>query len=363
MDYYEEFGLSSSATTEEIRSAYRRLVRLFHPDQLQDPELRRLAECQMKRLNAIYEVLSDPDKRRAYDLELAHATIETRTAQRVIPEQVRRGIFLRRNAPWAAAAAAALIVLYGWLAQLPGRDVDRVRAVTSGSGALGSPVSEGAPVSQPVPGKPSRAREEREVRRRTAAELERLRRALADAEAQRDAARAELARLSKTHLAVHGQDGPGAGEPFEPLPAVTHPAPVDGIEPPAPTASSTHGLSGAWFYVPQTIDFASRDLYPPEYIDLVITEEQGMVRGRYRGRYRVPDRAISPEVDFRFEGQVNDEGLYSWFGRGGARGEVRLRLISPETLQVVWLASDLGRQMGLGSGTAVLVRQRRSERP
>jgi curved DNA-binding protein CbpA len=361
MDHYEEFGLSSSATTEEIRSAYRRLVRLFHPDQLQDPELRRLAECQMKRLNAIYEVLSDPDKRRAYDLALAQATLETRAAQRVIPEQVRRGISLRRNAPWAAAAAAALIVLYGWLTQLPDRDLDRVRAVTSG--APGSAFSGGAPVSQSVPGKPSRTREEREVRRRTAAELERLRQVLADAEAQRDAARAELARLSRTHLAAHSHDASGAGEPFEPPPTVTHPTPRDGIEPPAPTASSTHGLAGAWFYVPQTIDFASRDLYPPEYIDLVITEDQGMVRGRYRGRYRVPDRAISPEVDFRFEGQVNEEGLYPWFGRGGARGEVRLRLISPETLQVVWLASDLGRQMGLGSGTAVLVRQRRSERP
>lgn len=363
MDYYDEFGLSSSATTEEIRSAYRRLVRLFHPDQLQDPELRRLADCQMKRINAIYEVLSDPDKRRAYDLALAHADLETRTAPKVIREQVRRGICLRRNAPWAAAAAAAVIMLYGWLAQLPGRDMDRVEAVTSNSVAVGGAFSDGAPASRPVPGKPSQSRGERETRRRTSTELERLRQALADAEAQRDAARAELARLSRSHLPAHGQDGPSAGEPFEPPPAVTHPAPVDGIEPLVPTASPTHGLAGAWFYVPQTIDFASRDLYPPEYIDLVITEEQGMVRGRYRGRYRVPDRAISPEVDFRFEGHLNEEGLYAWHGRGGARGEVRLRLISPETLQVVWLASDLGRQMGLGSGTAVLVRQKRAERP
>lgn len=361
MDYYEQFGLSSSATAEEIRLAYRRLVRLFHPDQLQDPELRRLAECQMKRLNAIYDVLSDPDKRRAYDLARAHATIEVRAAQPVVAEQVRRGIFLRRLAPWAAAAATAVMALWGWLAQPPGRNVDRVKTVTSGSGAAPSALSEGAPTAQPASGEPSRARQERAPRRRMAGELERLRQALADAEAQRDAARAELARLSKTYLPFHGPDAPGAGEPFEPPSAVTQPTPVDGIEPPVPAGSSTHGLAGAWFYVPQAIDFASRDLYPPEYIDLVITEDRGVVRGRYRGRYRVPDRAISPEVDFRFQGQVNDEGLYSWFGRGGARGEVRLRLISPETLQVVWLASDLGRQMGLGSGTAVLVRQRRSE--
>ncbi len=357
MDYYEEFGLSPSATAEQIHAAYRRIVRLLHPDRLQDPELRRLAECQMKRLNAVYAVLSDPAKRKAYDLSLGHASEKT-----FVSEPVGRGLLCRRNAPWTAVAALAVVVL-GCLMKLPGRNVDRVKAVAAQGEAVRRLVLEEPPTTRSPSEKPAPARGEWEGGRRTAAELERLRRALAEAEAQRDAARAALARLNSMHLPVAGPDAPGAGEPSEPPPPVPHPAIPDSSEPPDSGPVSPSGLAGAWFFVPQTIDFASRDLYPPEFIDLVITEEQGMVRGRYRGRYRVPDRAISPEVDFRFEGQVNEEGLYSWFGRGGARGEIRLRLISPETLQVVWLASDLGRQMGLGSGTAVLVRQRRSERP
>lgn len=71
MDYYEEFGIPRSASTEEIRRAYKSLVRLLHPDQIQDPDLKRLAEGQMKRINEIFAVLSDSDRRRAYDLPQA----------------------------------------------------------------------------------------------------------------------------------------------------------------------------------------------------------------------------------------------------------------------------------------------------
>ena len=72
MNFYEEFGLSPSASAEEIAQAHKRLARLLHPDQLQDEDLRRLAECQMKRLNAIYAVLSDPQQRLAYPLAVGY---------------------------------------------------------------------------------------------------------------------------------------------------------------------------------------------------------------------------------------------------------------------------------------------------
>src|SRR6266536_368546 len=70
MDYYEEFGVERTAGREEIRQAYKRLVRLLHPDQCRDNEVRRLADLQMKRLNGILQKLTDPVERTRYDVQL-----------------------------------------------------------------------------------------------------------------------------------------------------------------------------------------------------------------------------------------------------------------------------------------------------
>jgi curved DNA-binding protein len=62
--YYVLLQVSPEASQEEIRSAYRRLARRYHPDGTDpNPQLMRL-------LNAAYEVLRDPAKRRQYDLFL-----------------------------------------------------------------------------------------------------------------------------------------------------------------------------------------------------------------------------------------------------------------------------------------------------
>ena len=67
MNHYEELGLANSASSEEIRKAYRVLSRLLHPDQQTDNDLRRAAEMQMRRVNAMVAVLLDPERRRHYD--------------------------------------------------------------------------------------------------------------------------------------------------------------------------------------------------------------------------------------------------------------------------------------------------------
>lgn len=63
MDYYEILGLSSGASQEQIRRAYRTLAKKYHPDRNPSPE----AAARMSEINDAYDVLSDPVKRRAYD--------------------------------------------------------------------------------------------------------------------------------------------------------------------------------------------------------------------------------------------------------------------------------------------------------
>src|SRR5258708_2668158 len=65
--YYDELGVAPDASPEHIRDSFRLLVRLLHPDQQTDQQLKDSAERQMRKLNRIYAVLSDPDRRCRYD--------------------------------------------------------------------------------------------------------------------------------------------------------------------------------------------------------------------------------------------------------------------------------------------------------
>src|SRR5260370_23919695 len=63
-DYYETLGDSKTATDEEIRTAFRKLARKYHPDVAKD---KKAAEEKFKQINEAYEVLSDPEKRTKCD--------------------------------------------------------------------------------------------------------------------------------------------------------------------------------------------------------------------------------------------------------------------------------------------------------
>jgi len=63
-DFYKVLGVKEDATADEIKKAYRKLARAYHPDQNQDKPN---AEERFKGIQGAYEVLSDPKKRKQYD--------------------------------------------------------------------------------------------------------------------------------------------------------------------------------------------------------------------------------------------------------------------------------------------------------
>ncbi len=70
-DYYEILGIDRSANADEIRRAFRQLAKKYHPDVSKEPE----AEAKFKEINEAYAVLSDAERRAAYD-RYGHAGLE-----------------------------------------------------------------------------------------------------------------------------------------------------------------------------------------------------------------------------------------------------------------------------------------------
>ena len=62
-DYYSALGVARDATADDIKKAFRKLARKYHPDVSKERD----AEARMKEVNEAYTVLSDPEKRAAYD--------------------------------------------------------------------------------------------------------------------------------------------------------------------------------------------------------------------------------------------------------------------------------------------------------
>jgi len=352
--YYEELGVAPDASPEQIHDSFRSLVRLLHPDQQTDPQLKEIAERQMRKINRIYAVLSDPDRRRRYDdsLEEDHRppTIIFNPSSEV---NVRR---LMSRLVWVGAGLVGVVVLI-WLASSgPAAQPVRGRERVGNAPRGGSP---GTSVGDLV------------------AENEQLRSDLSVAQTERDAAIRQL-RRSRGFEAKN--PGPAETHSEEPLPvrpalplstAVTElPSPMKPAAPPPPSrpfrdtpvrpaAAPVQSFAGFWFYSRGAQGAHNNAaLYPPEFIEATIDELGGVVTGKYRARYEIVDRAIPPDVNFEFSGTANGPVVVCpWTGPGGAKGQITLKITTDNVMQVDWNTSSLGSMQGLVAGTAKLTRR------
>lgn len=359
--YYEELGVAPDASPQQIRDAFRLIVRILHPDHQTDPQLREVAEKQMRRLNRVYAVLSDPAKRREYDETLEEVPAPALPLSPSRPRRFGRHI---AKIPWVAALLVSAGILF-WLALdfTPG---NQSRPADANSVPVASAPSAQEESSRRTPASASH---------RDAEEIARLRAELKTANAERDEAvqRLDSALASAVKSAAPAPSSNAGNWPIETAPSQTTPPltinelPSAAKTPAAPNAAPpariqrppNRKLAGFWFYAkpPEGQKNKNPSLYLPEYIEATITEDGSGIHGRYRSRFLIADRAISPDVDFTFSGTLNGtQCSCQWNGAGGAKGELTLKLTGENSMRVDWIANEMG-SLGLGSGTAVLTRR------
>jgi hypothetical protein len=321
MDYYEELGVDRSASASEIRHAYKGLVRLLHPDHCEEEGSRQMANLQMKRLNGVLAMLTDPVARAKYDWAISPRPAAVR----------RRGFGWAPPWFWPAIGALACLGLALVVSHKP-----RPEPTESEPRDPAPPIA-AAVTTTPVRPKPAGLRRPGRASRRPSAAPE-----------------VELPPELPMAEPAPGRPVPeGAGPILRDVEfsAPLFPAAESGSAPARPA------LAGEWLFVPSPGSDPS-GLYPPEYIELRVTERLGVLHGRYRARYRIADQAISPTVSFQFEGGMEAHGTrLPWRGAGGSHGDVTLRLLTNGALEVTWVANQMGTDLGLISGTATLVRK------
>ncbi len=322
LTYYDDLGLSARASNEDVRQAYLNLVRLLHPDLASEPSLKRFSENQLKRVSRAYAVLSDPDRRRRYDAQLARTDEEEPEE----PVSARRSMGRSRARAWITLGwlicAFAGIVGIGWYVSLQAGAPSEPAQV---SAAPNPPAA--AATSAALPTKTSSDTTDK------SADPDSLRSELATAKADRDRALEQTVLQAKeldflTGRILAGRTGPGSSR-----------------------------LAGVWV-LPASQEAPVASAFTPEAVDLIVSGQQDVIQGRFRARYPgmgVPD---PPMVRFYFEGKLQDEVVNAtWNGEDGSKGEIQLKLSSDNALQLVWSTTQPGKQSGPDSGTLALVRK------
>jgi DnaJ domain len=351
MNYYEELGIPASAGADDIRKAHRMLSKLLHPDLQSNSEAQSMAKIQMSRINAMVDTLLDPRRRLQYDQSLRAPPLKR------IP-MVEWRLPARPRLPAApvlsllATVAVAILLTLGTIWFLGG---SLLHLDTRTEGPRLSPQTEVSPRAAnpivPDPASQSTARVPPEAVHAIPAEA-----VVATDKTGANATPAEVPpEVPAPRPAPEAAPPP---QPAPPQPLASAPPALDSTPPSPALPDQEPSLAGLWIYSPSLGNQAARKagMYEPEYIQLRIDIESSALRGEYTARYHVPDRPISSEVEFVFEGK-RDGASFPWNASDGTRGTVDLKMLSARLMQVNWRVEVFGARIGLGAGTALLARQ------
>jgi curved DNA-binding protein CbpA len=333
LTHYDDLGVSSSASDSEIREAYLSLVRLLHPDSHRDKNIKRFSELQMKRVSRAYAVLSDAERRKLYDAELERHGAPDQDEAPARPRRKTISAHALITWGWLICAFAGIIGI-GWFVTQQSVSVSKVPSEVSaapapavshgGVEALTATAQGSAPTTDP---------------NSPATDQDPVQSELRDVKAGRDRALEKAAIENKEIEFLTSQilSGPRSGAPA--------------------ALSETSGFSGVWILSkPKEANAATA--FTPATMDVILGEEHGILRGRFRSYYPATGRPDPVAVRFYFEGQVQGNvANLNWTSADGAKGEIQLKLASENALQLVWSATEPGTESGPSSGTALLVRK------
>jgi hypothetical protein len=369
MDYYEELGLSPSATEEDIRKAFRTMSRVLHPDLQNDPATRDAAALQMRRLNAIVDVLLDPKRRQEYNRTLRAASLgpivihaqglahPTSRPHHLLPGWLRTpatgvalivvaGVLLTLGVVWFEAGD---LIHFQSSSQRPAT-VEPTPTATSRTPPTSPAVIPPQTMDTTRNSAPARGANHQD-KPGVPALIEPRSTPLPPPPAQAPQAVSEP--RVQAVAPTSRETTPAPSPPAAPHPVVSAPTSVPPAERPAPP-----GLEGLWVYAPDGPGAQrAATLYAPEFIQLRIRAQDDKLYGEYSARYFVSDRPISSDVSFTFQGKAGASGSFGWRAEDGSLGIVDLKMLSTQFLQVNWRVTSFGSHIGLGAGTAVLIRK------
>lgn len=385
MNYYEELGVEPTASEVEIRKAFRNLSRIIHPDQHRDERLKHLAEVQMKRLSGIVDILCHEETRLAYNLSLQAATPTTVAS----PEPAREP----QLAPLLAGIA------FGCLLMFAACTLQEPNAVSALFDPMGSERRESNELADAKrdQSRTSRSKLSRNLsfpvedasnhtKRKSVVETAAAHpapgsiwSALSAAEIPPSSVRG-MTNTSETALDVGRSSNPEVSNPeasnsevsnftasdpslsFNPAERVPNQRATSLKSPPPSSGNRVVGIGGTWLYAPNVKGTSPNGKrpekwdYTAEFVELRVYEEQGLIEGSYRSRYRIPDKPLQPEVSFRFRGAADGKEI-DWEGPGGAKGKIQFEIRDENTLLARWRATETGKVLSLASGSALLIRR------
>jgi hypothetical protein len=276
-----------------------------------DEKLRAAAVCQMKRLHEILGILVDPRKRRAYDESLVVAVYSNPGYQWAPPPPPAEPFAGPENKFNLARSA-----LRHWFWVLIG-------CVVLGSGfwfvtahVPNLVESTPAPIAAPPDG----------------------------AGPARQPAEPSAGLQTRTDEAALPDEIQGAVQPRSP-----GSGPVPG--------GAVSLFAGSWTYTSHAASSGRRR--SPVSIEFRLVDKDGILNGDYLALYDVPHKPAPQSVLFQVRGKSpgGDSATLDWTSDDGARGEMDLLLQPPNSLQVTWWATRLGRRVDLSSDAATLRRQ------